>query len=81
MIYKTADLIRELGGPAKAAAFFGVSRPTISAWRHRSGKFPAELYFQHQKLLADAGIEAHPGIWFRDLRDVQLRRVNSGWSL
>ena len=81
MIYRPADLIRELGGPTKAAAFFGVSQATISAWRHRSGKFPAELYFQHQKLLADRGIEAHPGIWFRDLRNVQLRRVNTGWSL
>ena len=81
MIYRPAQLIKELGGPAKAAEFFGVSRATMSLWKHRSGKFPSELYFKHQKLLADRGIEAHPGIWFRDLRDVQLRRVNTGWSL
>ena len=64
VIYRLGELIKELGGPTKAAAFFGVSAATMSAWRHRSGHIPAARYFEDQKRLEKAGISGHPSLWF-----------------
>ena len=75
------DLVRRLGGPSKTADFFGVSRATVSAWRHRSGRLPPERYFEQQEKLAGAGIAVHPGLWFVELRDRTMTRTANGWRL
>lgn len=81
VIYTPRDLIRQLGGGARAAEFFGVSRQAVSAWKLRAGRLPPDRYFEQQKKLMKAGIDAHPGIWFVDLRDKVVTKTAGGWRL
>ena len=81
VVYTVHDLIRALGGTAKAARFFATTTAAVSNWERRSNRFPPDRYFEHQGLLRKAGIDAHPSIWFTDLRGKTITRTADGWRL
>lgn len=58
------ELIAVLGGPTKAAAALGESRPTVvTNWRAR-GKLPAHRFMAHRAALKRLGISAPESLWF-----------------
>lgn len=54
-----AQLIKDLGGPAKLAAALGAPANTIAYWGHRN-KIPADRWLEVWRLALAAGLDWEP---------------------
>lgn len=61
-IQTVGDLIKRLGGPAKASPVLGKSPQNITNWQ-RAGAIPSKHFLVHQQALTAIGVTAPASLW------------------